>query len=95
MSPLCQVPGPRWNLRQWAEYWRDRKPEAGPGLNPAAWVMGAACGGTDLAGLTGLMAGPAASAVAARFTSSSSHGEGAEGGDMDDEADSAWVHGKG
>ena len=92
MSPLCQVPGPRWNLRQWAEYWRDRKPEAGPGLNPAAWVLGAACGGT---GLTGLMAGPAASAVAARFTSSSSHGEGAEGGNMDDEADSAWVHGKG
>ena len=89
---IFQVPGPRWNLRQWAEYWRDRKPEAGPGLHPAAWVMGAACGGTDLAGL---MAGPAASAVAARFTSSSSHGEGAEGGDMDDEADSAWVHGKG
>ena len=54
---------------------------------------------TDMAGLTGLMgaeraASEAAAAMGLSSSSSSSRGR-AEGGEMDDEADSAWVHGKG
>ncbi len=84
-----QEPGPRWSLRQWCQYWCDRKTGAEQQLGDAG------AGGTALAGLTGLLQQAASEAAAARgMSSSSSHGRGA-GGDMDDEADSAWVHGKG
>jgi len=55
--------------------------------------------GANAAGatMTGTMMGRGASEAAAalRGMSSSSVGEGPDGGEMDDEADSAWVHGKG
>ena len=95
-----QMQGPRWNLRQWAEYWKDRKPSA------KMKHKGMAEGGdvaveppaveTGVVTMTGhLMERAASEAAAARGMSSSSHGEGQDGGEMDDEADSAWVHGKG
>jgi hypothetical protein len=70
-----QAPGPRWTLRQWFLYWRDRK-VSGPDLQAALAHP--------------LQPQHTGSEVAARLSASSSRGE--EAGDMDDEADSAFVH---
>lgn len=81
-----QAPGPRWTLRQWCLYWRDRRVPPPPGFGAAGGEQYTAgpWGGT----VPGADGGGLGSEVAAQLSSSSSRGI----GDMDDEADSAFVH---
>lgn len=98
-----QAAGPRWNLRQWSDYWKERKASArmrvgGQNIGYQGEVLGGGLAeqkaGLNPPGST-MMDRAASEAAAARGLSSSSVGDGLDGGEMDDEADSAWVHGKG
>ena len=74
-----QAPGHKWTLRQWCLYWRDRKVFS-PDLQATLAHPQQPLPPQQ----------PTGSELAARLSASSSHCE--EAGDMDDEADSAFVH---
>lgn len=91
-----QQPGPRWTLRQWCLYWKDRNHQT------MAWNAGGGGGGMRPGGMSqslgggpggqpGGPEGPQASNAALQMGSAASSG-GQDGGSEEDEADSAFVH---
>jgi hypothetical protein len=80
-----QLPGPKWTMRQWCLYWKERlalPPPPEPHHGPAP----ARAGGSDAPRVRG-SAAPAP--VGGAGVSSADDGANTE---MDDEADSAFVH---
>ncbi|GFR43327.1 hypothetical protein Agub_g4397, partial [Astrephomene gubernaculifera] len=96
-----QAPGPKWTMRQWCLYWKERQtlgphPEPHPGAAGGGPGASSAAGAGAGAGVGGLprRAGSEAAAVrgsAAAAAGLSSADEGANT-EMEDEADSAFVH---
>jgi hypothetical protein len=94
-----QAVGPKWTMRQYSLWWKDRSvrdvltPDDPGGCEDSERKAAA---GTAVPRMSGMAPdGPAAASEAAAaaigLSASSSHGE-RGGGEMDDEADSAWVH---
>ncbi|GIL59700.1 hypothetical protein Vafri_14428, partial [Volvox africanus] len=81
-----QTPGPRWTMRQWCLYWKERQTLTPP-TEPHHLVIGPS-GASDAPRFRGSVA-PAAAAAAGGGISSADDGANTE---MDDEADSAFVH---
>ncbi|GIM09413.1 hypothetical protein Vretimale_13259, partial [Volvox reticuliferus] len=81
-----QTPGPRWTMRQWCLYWKERQTLT-PQTEPHHLATGPG-GASDAPHFRGSVA-PAAAAAAGGGVSSADDGGNTE---MDDEADSAFVH---
>lgn len=81
-----QLPGPRWNVRQWCLYWKGREPH-----QPLHQHFAVANAGASLPqGVSAAQDQPQASNAAINKSGSSGGGQDADS--EEDEADSAFVH---